>query len=622
MKNKLLDKLVCDNGVTLFYDRYGNIVDLTVPDDATYIDFIQYDSHSYNFFNVLLRNHFHQYPNITTLVLHKNIYDIDISNFTFPNVRNIASDGCRNFPGDTSMLMKGSSAPYVLYNTFCLKPDEVLDLSNVSSLSPYAMEGCLAEKVVNMNLSNVGTSHMAEVCFSGSSYAIQSFSDGFQILKAAENSDSDILLNIDVTEEELNLPDNEKPILYGVNNIDMSLVNHISIHKFDSLNCFIEMPQNLSILDTGIPSNLFIPGLFTKGYAYNNLQSIAITDDNPYYKTVDGIMYTKDKKQLIFYPSGRTGKFNIPDGVVKIGPSAFSHSCLQSLALSDSVRDIGQNAFYAMVNLDTFDFGHGICEIGYSSEPAYLFNGCDNLHSLHFPGNLKRIGNNAIAAKALTEVTFEEGIERIGDSVFYAYNNNEWISEFDLPSSLKSVGSRNFINAKKVTLHGSIPDGFFSSFLIHTISDDDLYEEFLTVIYRDKVFYLPKIQTSAFNNWLSYSACYNSPDVVFYDSLNFTIFDNLQTPEARQTMGLKLYSLTQDKNIRTYLRRVGKSFALRLLKKGRQEDLIELLKLNILTKNAMQKLSEAAKETDDVMMSAYILKAMNESDESKSTFRL
>lgn len=54
------------------------------------------------------------------------------------------------------------------------------------------------------------------------------------------------------------------------------------------------------------------------------IQNIEITENNPYYKSIDGIVYSKDGKKLIkFSPVRRCYDFKIPEGVEEIDIHAF-----------------------------------------------------------------------------------------------------------------------------------------------------------------------------------------------------------------------------------------------------------------------------------------------------------
>lgn len=54
-----------------------------------------------------------------------------------------------------------------------------------------------------------------------------------------------------------------------------------------------------------------------------NLKNIDICEENERYKSIDGIIYTKDEGSLIFCPSGRIGRIKILDGISVIDSDAF-----------------------------------------------------------------------------------------------------------------------------------------------------------------------------------------------------------------------------------------------------------------------------------------------------------
>ena len=53
-------------------------------------------------------------------------------------------------------------------------------------------------------------------------------------------------------------------------------------------------------------------------YNYNAIQNIVAKDTNPNYTSVDGVLYTKDLKEMVYVSSGRTKEVIIPDGVETI----------------------------------------------------------------------------------------------------------------------------------------------------------------------------------------------------------------------------------------------------------------------------------------------------------------
>lgn len=69
---------------------------------------------------------------------------------------------------------------------------------------------------------------------------------------------------------------------------------------------------------------------------------------NPTWKSVDGILYSKDGKTLVRYPVQKSGKgFSVPKGVKTIGFTAFEGvKTLQKVTMPDTVKKIEDMAFY------------------------------------------------------------------------------------------------------------------------------------------------------------------------------------------------------------------------------------------------------------------------------------
>ena len=50
-----------------------------------------------------------------------------------------------------------------------------------------------------------------------------------------------------------------------------------------------------------------------------NLTEINITANHQYYTSENGILFSKDKTKLLWYPTGKAGKYTIPSTVTEIG---------------------------------------------------------------------------------------------------------------------------------------------------------------------------------------------------------------------------------------------------------------------------------------------------------------
>ena len=95
-----------------------------------------------------------------------------------------------------------------------------------------------------------------------------------------------------------------------------------------------------------IPKNVATIGL-RAFYNCQNLTDIYVHGDNENYKSVDGVLYTKDGKTLIAYPAGKTeSEFTVCSGVNTIEGYAF-YGCnnLEKITIPNSVKKIGYDAF-------------------------------------------------------------------------------------------------------------------------------------------------------------------------------------------------------------------------------------------------------------------------------------
>ena len=109
-----------------------------------------------------------------------------------------------------------------------------------------------------------------------------------------------------------------------------------------------------------------------------NLKKLALADGGPYLKMINGVLFGDGGRRLICCP--RTlpmERYVAPEGTGRIDPRAFSNcNRLLSIALPDSVTDIGADAFERHANL-TLIVGRGSYAERYARENGLKYNYTD-----------------------------------------------------------------------------------------------------------------------------------------------------------------------------------------------------------------------------------------------------
>ena len=112
-------------------------------------------------------------------------------------------------------------------------------------------------------------------------------------------------------------------------------------------------------------------------YGCTGLTSINVAEDNLNYASIDGVLYSKDKKTLIRVPITKTN-FTIPNSVTSIGGSAFEGCTgLTSITIPNSVTSIGGSAFYGCTGLTSVTIPNSVTSIG-----GFAFYSCTGLTSM------------------------------------------------------------------------------------------------------------------------------------------------------------------------------------------------------------------------------------------------
>ena len=137
-----------------------------------------------------------------------------------------------------------------------------------------------------------------------------------------------------------------------------------------------------------------------------HLYAIEVSPDNEYFCDVDGVLYSKDMKTLLFYPAARVQDMTDNDGNTVKGIA---------YEIPEGVETIRTKAFYK----------------------------CSDLREITLPSTLKSIEEKAFFRCSISEVILPAGLQYIGKDAFTYCSS---ISEIVIPSTVKEIGEYAFYN--------------------------------------------------------------------------------------------------------------------------------------------------------------------------------
>lgn len=194
---------------------------------------------------------------------------------------------------------------------------------------------------------------------------------------------------------------------------------YISITKYTGKESDVAIPAEIDgVAVTSIENRAFannenpesiksvsLPATITKidsSAFYNSqyLEKIEIDENNKTFKSVDGVLYTYDMKEISAYPENKADtEFTVPEGITSIGNAQFAF--------------------------------------------------CKNLTKINFPSTLKVVSDFAFHnANKLTEVVLPEGVEEVGSCAFYRCTS---IQKLTFPSTIKTISDSAFVGCTAIT---------------------------------------------------------------------------------------------------------------------------------------------------------------------------
>lgn len=260
-------------------------------------------------------------------------------------------------------------------------------------------------------------------------YVVAKFNKDFTKVTISKNgNDSDGLMKNDafayvnregITEHHLQQTLKEAEVLDGVKSIgnltfysclhltDVNISNSvISIGRdaFSACDKLVNVNIPNGLTDIGIRAfescislkNIIIPSSVTNigNFAFNgcySLKSIEVAEDNSNYSSEDGVLFNKNKSNLICCPGGKAGEYTIPDFVTSMSSGAFSNCrSITKVVIPNTITSIPYGAFTQCYALTDVVIPNSVTSIEDSA-----FKQCSSLANITIPSSVTNIGTDA-----------------------------------------------------------------------------------------------------------------------------------------------------------------------------------------------------------------------------------
>lgn len=217
------------------------------------------------------------------------------------------------------------------------------------------------------------------------------------------------------------------------------------------------------------------------------LTDLTVSEKNPNFSSVGGVLFSKDKTTLVYYlPTRENAEYTVPDGTKEIADKAFSENVsLTKVTLPASLERVGANAFSNCMSLETVSFAAESKQLviddrafnntavssvslpaGVSALGDEVFTN-SSLAEIEFAANssLTALGNNVFSNTDLVNVTLPAGLRVLGNGVFRGCT---LLESAVLPEGLTTMGDATFYGCSALT-SVSLPS------TLHTMGTETFY---------------------------------------------------------------------------------------------------------------------------------------------------
>ena len=350
------------------------------------------------------------------------------------------------------------------------------------------------------------------------------------------------------------------------------------------------------------------------------LQNVHLSENHKKYCSVDGVIFTKDKKMLVFYPCGRQNKkYQIPEGTVKIARRAFAEQqYLEEVFMPDTVTTLGMSAFFHCKKLRKVRFSDAIKEIPDSSayQNGGVFQQCKMLREITLPSKLQYLGSFAFYQSSLQKVEFHDKLRQIGE---YAFAKCD-LQDISLPATVERLGKGSLAGIETIDTYVGTAKGLVSA--VNTVPPD-MTEKRMNVEWGRCIVHArhkkgDKIETFLIPGSLKRTAAHhldlawNSDQIDYeeYDACFEEIMDSEERLEFAELGILRLQG-EEDTPYVAYMKHTALRIASHLLEAKKEKEFLGFSDRGYLSDSSIGKLLKIANENGLTTCSAYLLKYQN-----------
>ncbi len=183
----------------------------------------------------------------------------------------------------------------------------------------------------------------------------------------------------------------------------------------------------------------------------SSLKEVQVDAGNKTFSAVDGVLFSKDKHTLLYYPAKKEEEsYRVPDGVTEIANYAFSDNLyFSSVTFPETLTTIGILTF-AGCNLKKLTLPDSVteCEMG-------AFSNCQHLRNVTLSKNLTSISRLMFDNCDLRSVTIPDKVTWIDE---YAFSGCEKLSSVNISESVVFIGEAAFLDCgRDVSLSFTLP---------------------------------------------------------------------------------------------------------------------------------------------------------------------